>query len=102
MKKILGALLIGVFALAVSAQAGTAGKIGIGTNTAAANIGLLNATSFVVSYNLTNQFVGKLGLNYNSYKTQAGVTTSQTGYALGVDYVLPVTWGDATPLVGLL
>ena len=101
MKKLLGALLIGVMVLAVTAQAAPAGKIGLGIDTAAANIVTLNMTSLVLRYNLTEQIVGRLGLNYNSYKTQANVTTTQTGYSLRVDYMLPASFGAAKPLVGL-
>ncbi|OGC23735.1 hypothetical protein A2291_05055 [candidate division WOR-1 bacterium RIFOXYB2_FULL_42_35] len=99
MKKIFVALLIGVFAIAVAASAGTAGKIGVGIDTAGGNLGVANAQSLVVRYNFTDMISAGLGLNYNSY-TSGATTTSQLGYSLRVNYALPVV-GAAMPFVGL-
>lgn len=100
MKKIFVALLIGVFAIAVAANAGTAGKIGIGIDTAGGNLATANAQSLVVRYNFTDMISAGLGINYNSYTSAASVTTSQLGYSLRVNYALP-TVGAAMPFVGL-
>lgn len=101
MKKILVVLLVGIFALAVSSHALTPGKVAIGIDTAAANLGVANVNSFLVRYNFTKQIAGQLGINYNSYKNVAGATTSQLGFSGRVNYMLPAAFGDAKPLVGL-
>jgi hypothetical protein len=101
MKKVLGALLIGVLALAVSAHAITAGKLCTGVDTAAGNLGFMNCAAAVLAYNFTDSISAGLGLNYNSYKTVAGVETSQTGISARVNYYLPMSLGPSAPFIGL-
>ncbi|MBU0672768.1 MAG: hypothetical protein KJ732_07070 [Candidatus Margulisbacteria bacterium] len=86
MKKIIAGLFIFVLVLGVASHA----KLAIGVDTVA------DANSLSLSYDFTDQVVGKVGLNYASI---AGA--SFTGYGVEVDYLLPVKWGAATPLIGV-
>lgn len=86
MKKVLIGLFIFVFALGVASQA----KLAIGVDAVA------DMTSLSLSYDFTDQIIGKAGLNYASTGGN-----SATGYGIEVDYLLPVNWGAATPLVGI-
>ncbi|MFC1511075.1 hypothetical protein ACFL5U_01655 [Candidatus Margulisiibacteriota bacterium] len=105
MKKIISALIIVVFALAVSSYALTPGKLSLGIDTAIANLSIANAGAAYLGYNINGQIKAALGLNYNSYKTAAAAstTTSQTGISARVSYYLPMTLGSsaAVPLVGV-
>ncbi|MBU1027115.1 MAG: hypothetical protein KKA31_05225 [Candidatus Margulisbacteria bacterium] len=101
MKKVLIAMLIAVIGLSVASFAVTAGKVGVGIETAGGNLVVGNCTSFAVRYNFTEQIIGKLGLNYSNEKNIAGVENSQSGLSLSGSYVLPYMMGDVAPLVGL-
>lgn len=86
MKKALAGFFILVLALGVASHA----KLAIGVDAVA------DMTSLSLSYDFMDQIIGKVGLNYAS---TAG--TSITGYGVEVDYLLPVKWGAATPLIGI-
>ena len=101
MKKLLGVLLIGVFALAISASAITPGKISIGIDSAAGNLLTNNVGALTVGYNITDAIEAKLGLNYSNGKVIGGAENSQTGISARVGYVLPVAWGAANPVIGV-
>lgn len=103
MKKILVALLIAVFGLSVASYAATAGKVGVGIDTGAGNLGIGVAPSMFVRYNITESIIGRVGLNYsNDSKDLFGrPDVSQTGYSARVDYLLPMMIGAAAPLVGV-
>jgi hypothetical protein len=101
MKKVLGALLIGVLALAVSAHAVTPGKIVLGIDTAGGNLGRANCAATIVSYNITDSISAGVGLNYSNDKNAAGTENSQTGISARVNYYLPMTLASASPYVGL-
>ncbi|MFH1684174.1 MAG: hypothetical protein ABIA67_04755 [Candidatus Margulisiibacteriota bacterium] len=86
MKKVLIGLFIFVFALGVASQA----KLAIGVDVVA------DMNSLSLSNDFTDQIVGKVGLNYASIGG-----ASVTGYGVEVDYLFPVKWGVATPLIGV-
>ena len=99
MKKVL--VLIAILALTVSAHALTPGKITLGADTAAGNLGWVNCAALTVGYNFTDAIAASLGLNYNSYTPAGGTALSQTGIGLRVTYALPMKLSAATPVVGL-
>lgn len=102
MKK-MALLIIVALILSTASYALTPGKLTAGINTAIVNLGVLSAGSLTFGYDVNKDVRTVVGLAYNSYKTQAGVTTSQTGYALEVDYMLPIKLGSsaASPFAGL-
>lgn len=90
MKKIIGALLIGVFALSVASYA----SLSIGVDPVA------NANSLALRYDFAGGIIGKVGVNYVSTSV-GGATTSTTGYGVQLAYALPMMIGKVKPLVGL-
>ena len=102
MKKVLLALLVTVLGLSVSAYAITAGKIGIGIDTGAGNNTLgVGVSALFFRYNFSDSIVGRLGINSFNDKDQNGNELSQTGYSVRIDYILPISWGAAFPIMGV-
>lgn len=92
MKKIIGALLIGVFALSVASYA----SLSIGVDPVANASG----NSLALRYDFIGGIIGKLGVNYNNTSV-GGASTSTTGYGVQVDYATPMKLGKVQPLIGL-
>ncbi|MBN3032979.1 MAG: hypothetical protein JW873_02680 [Candidatus Saganbacteria bacterium] len=90
MKKIIGVLLISVFALAAASSA----QLSIGVDPVA------NAGSLALRYDFAGGIIGKVGVNYNNVSV-GGASTSTTGYGVQLAYALPMMIGKVKPLIGL-